>query len=127
LGCDAVAIDHHRLIDEVAPQQLMAGRGQAGHAPLTQYAKGLQRQRRGLGDAGEQAPGRGLILDQLLQGLMRRQMLRPHVTTGQDDQVERLCQHVHQHRIGRHSGAARAGEHAPSLDAGHNHFNLGTA
>ena len=75
----------------------MAGRWQAGHAPLTQYAKGLQRQRRSFGDAGEQAPGAGLILDQLLQGLMGGQMLRPDHTAGQDDQVERLRQQIDQH------------------------------
>ncbi|MNL50219.1 hypothetical protein D3C87_1732170 [compost metagenome] len=58
---------------------------------------------------------------------MRRQMLRSHGPTREHDQIERLGQQVHQHRIGGHSGATGTGEHAPPLDAGHHHFDVGTA
>ncbi|MNN02848.1 hypothetical protein D3C81_1155180 [compost metagenome] len=105
----------------------MAGRWQTGHAPLTQNAKGLQRHGGRFGDAGEQATGCRLILDQLLQGLVGCQVLRTHRTTGQGNQVEGLRQQVHQHRIGRQASAAGAGEHAPPFDTGHHHFYFGAA
>jgi hypothetical protein len=38
-----------------------------------------------------------------------------------------LGEQIHQHRIGGQAGAASASKHASRLDAGHHHFNLGTA
>ncbi|MOA60891.1 hypothetical protein D3C78_1858990 [compost metagenome] len=70
----------------------MAGRRQASHASLAQHAEGLQCYRGRFGDAGEQAARRGLVLDQLLQGLMSGQVLRPCGAARQDDQIERLGQ-----------------------------------
>ncbi|MNT38901.1 hypothetical protein D3C72_1751110 [compost metagenome] len=124
MGCDAIAIDHHGLINEGAAGQLLADGGEAGHAPLPQYAKGLQSQCRRLGDGGEPAPGGGLVLEQLLQGLMGRQVLGTHGTAGQDNQVERLCQHIHQHCVGGQASTSGTGQHAPCLDAGHHHFDF---
>ena len=105
----------------------MTGARQTGHAALTQHARGLQRQRGSFGNAGEQAPGRRLILDQLLQRLMGRQMLRANGTARQDDQVERLREQIHQHRVSRQAGAAGTGQHAPPLDTGDDNFHLGAA
>ena len=55
---------------------------------------------------------------------MGRQVLAAHGAAGQDNQVEGLRQHVHQHRIGGQACAPGARQHAPRLDAGHHHFDI---
>ncbi len=74
--------------------------------------------------AAKKPSGGGLALDQLLQRLMGSQVLGADDAARQDDQVEILHEHVHQHAIGRQARAAGASEHPPPFDARHHGFDL---
>ncbi|MNT61513.1 hypothetical protein D3C72_1991650 [compost metagenome] len=58
---------------------------------------------------------------------MARQVLHPDRTTRQGDQVERLSEQIHQHRIAGQAGTAGAGQHPSALDARHHDFDLSAA
>ncbi|MNJ67855.1 hypothetical protein D3C77_640600 [compost metagenome] len=59
-----------------------------GHAPLAQYTKGLQRQRRRLGNGGKETAALGLLSYPLRQRLMGSHVLGTLFTTRQRNQLE---------------------------------------
>ncbi|MNG08199.1 hypothetical protein D3C84_915390 [compost metagenome] len=93
-----------------------------GHAPLAQYAKGLQRQRGRLGNGSKKTASLGLLCEPLRQRLMGSHVLGGLFTTRQHNQVEWLGQYVDQHTVGGQAHAAGTGQHTAALDTGNDYL-----